>query len=95
MWCAFSFAMDPNKPMETINAWQQWYKTNQNIDKESDKGKATSFFADSICTFTQDLTGSEAYECLLKAATDQYDYAKKEYEYAKEFLKAIGGNTDE
>jgi hypothetical protein len=51
--------------------------------------KATEYFADTLAEFSCDLSGAQLYEALLKAATDNYEYTKGEYDKAKQFLNLI------
>jgi len=53
--------------------------------------KATEYFADTLAEFSCDLSATQIYEALLTAATDNYNYTKKEYDKAKQFLDLVSG----
>jgi hypothetical protein len=87
--------MDSNKPMELIQDWQEWYEKNNSVfDGEAAKPlqqKATDYFADTISEFNNEMTAEELYDCLKKAAEENYLYAKKQYEFAKTFWEMVRG----
>ena len=57
--------------------------------------KATEYFADTLAEFSCDLSGRQLFEALLRAATDNYNYTKGEYDKAKQFLDLINGTEKE
>ena len=57
--------------------------------------KATQYFADTLAEFSCDLSGDQLFKALLKAATDNYNYTKGEYDKAKQFLGLINGKEEE
>jgi len=64
------------------------------IEKQSMK-KATAYFADTITEFSGDLSGLQLFDCLLSAAIDNYNYTKKEYDNAKQFLDSLKNKTND
>jgi hypothetical protein len=56
--------------------------------------KATEYFADTIAEFSNELSSEQMYKALLKAATDNYNYTKGEYDKAKNFLELINGTKE-
>jgi ubiquinone/menaquinone biosynthesis C-methylase UbiE len=87
------------EPMATKDSRENLHDTSRAItdlltaaEKVSSK-KATEYFADTISEFLSDLSGQQLFDALLSAATDNYNYTKKEYEKAAQFLELINGKT--
>jgi len=113
--------MDINeKPMETIDQWQEWYR-NSKVVAEMDEPlvnkdsrevlhdtqhatnsyvlaakdywmkKAQEHFADTICDFTNELTGQDLYKAFYAAAKENLNIAAKEYAKAKSLVDCLKG----
>ena len=57
----------------------------------SPKEKATNYFADTICEFSELLTPEEIYQALIDAMEAHYQYTKKEFDHATELRDMITG----
>jgi len=57
----------------------------------SPKEKATNYFADTICEFSEQLTPEELYQALVAAMESHYQYTKKEFDHAKQLRDLITG----
>ena len=57
----------------------------------SPKEKATNYFADTICEFSELLTPEELYQCLVDAMEGHYQYTKKEFDHATQLRDLITG----
>jgi len=57
----------------------------------SPKEKATNYFADTICEFSELLTPEEIYQALIDAMEAHYQYTKKEYNYANQLRNLLTG----
>ena len=57
----------------------------------SPKEKATNYFADTICEFSESLTPDELYQCLVDAMEGHYQYTKKEFDHATQLRDLITG----
>ena len=57
----------------------------------SPKEKATNYFADTICEFSEQLTPEELYQALVAAMEGHYQYTKKEFDHAKQLRDLITG----
>ena len=57
----------------------------------SPKEKATNFFADTICEFSELLTPEELYQCLVDSMEAHYQYTKKEFDHATQLRDLITG----
>jgi len=57
----------------------------------SPKEKATNYFADTICEFSEQLTPEELYQALVGAMEGHYQYTKKEFDHAKQLRDLITG----
>ena len=57
----------------------------------SPKEKATKFFTDAICEFSEELTPEELYQALVDAMEGHYQYTKKEFDHAKQLRDLITG----
>jgi len=57
----------------------------------SPKEKATNYFADTICEFSESLTPEELYQCLVDAMEAHYEYTKKEFDHATQLRDLITG----
>ena len=57
----------------------------------SPKERATNFFADTICEFSEQLTPEELYQALLDAMEGHYQYTKKEFDHATQLRDLITG----
>jgi hypothetical protein len=57
----------------------------------SPKEKATNYFADTICEFSEQLTPEELYQALVAAMEGHYQYTKKEFNHAKQLRDLITG----
>jgi len=57
----------------------------------SPKEKATNYFADTICEFSEQLTPEELYQALVDAMEGHYQYTKKEFDHAKQLRDLITG----
>ena len=57
----------------------------------SPKEKATKYFADTICEFSEQLTPEELYQCLVDAMEGHYQYTKKEFDHATQLSDLING----
>jgi len=55
----------------------------------SPKERATNYFADTICEFSESLTPEELYQCLVDAMESHYQYTKKEFDHATKLLDLI------
>ena len=55
------------------------------------KEKATNFFADTICEFSEQLTPEELYQALLAAMEGYYLNTKKEFDHATQLRDLITG----
>jgi hypothetical protein len=55
----------------------------------SPKEKATSYFADTICEFSELLTPEELYQCLVDAMKAHHEHTKKEYDHATKLFDLI------
>ena len=67
-------------------------KTDANLVIDfSPKEKATNYFADIICEFSESLTPYELYQCLNAAVENHYQYTKKEYNYANQLRNLFTG----
>lgn len=55
------------------------------------KERATNFFADTICEFSELLTPEELYQALVDAMEGHYQYTKKEFDHAKQLRDLITG----
>ena len=71
-----NFSLKPAPPLET---------------DLSPKEKATNYFADTICEFSEQLTPYEVYQCLKDAIEKHYQYTKKEYDSAFELRRLFTG----
>ena len=57
----------------------------------SPKEKATNYFADTICEFSELLAPEEIYQALIDAMEAHYQYTKKEFDHAKQLRDLITG----
>ena len=57
----------------------------------SPKKKATNYFADIICEFSEFLTPEELHQCLVDAMEGHYQHIKKEFDHATQLRDLIGG----
>ena len=57
----------------------------------SPKEKATNYFADTICEFSEQLTPEELYQALLDAMESYYLNTKKEFDHATQLRDLITG----
>jgi hypothetical protein len=57
----------------------------------SPKEKATNYFADTICEFSEQLTHEELYQALVDAMEGHYQYTKKEFDHATKLRELISG----
>ena len=57
----------------------------------SPKEKATNYFADTLCEFSEQLTPEELYQALLDAMEGHYQYTKKEFDHATQLRDLITG----
>ena len=57
----------------------------------SPKEKATNFFADTICEFSELLTPEELYQCLVDSMEAHYQCTKKEFDHATQLRDLITG----
>jgi hypothetical protein len=55
------------------------------------KEKATNYFADTICEFSESLTPEELYQCLVDAMEAHYEYIGKEFAHATQLRDLITG----
>ena len=55
------------------------------------KEKATNYFADTLCEFSEQLTPEELYQALLDAIEGHYQYTKKEFDHATQLRDLITG----
>ena len=55
----------------------------------SPKKKATNYFADIICEFSELLTPEELYQCLINAMEAHCQHTKKEFDHATKLLDLI------
>ena len=55
------------------------------------KERATNFFADTICEFSEQLTPEELYQALVDAMEGHYQYTKKEFDHAAQLRDLITG----
>ena len=53
--------------------------------------KAQEHFADTICEFTNELTGQDLYKAFYAAAKENLDIAAKEYAKAKSLVNCLKG----
>jgi hypothetical protein len=89
------------EPMATKDSREQLHDTSNAVDRLVSEAeqlsfkKATEYFADTLAEFSCDLSGRQLFEALLKAATDNYNYTKGEYDKAKSFLDLISGTKEE
>ena len=68
------------------------FKTDVNLVTDlSPKEKATNYFADTICEFSELLTPEEIYQALIDAMEAHYQYTKKEYNYANQLRNLLTG----
>ena len=90
-----------DEPMVTKDSREQLHDTTNAVaqlvsDAEQlSFKKATEYFADTLAEFSCDLSGRQLFEALLRAATDNYNYTKGEYDKAKQFLDLINGTEKE
>jgi hypothetical protein len=87
-----------DEPLVTKESREQLHDTSSAIDslhKSKLLEKATTYFADTIAEYISELSPAELFSCLLKAATDNYNYTKGEYEHAKQFLNCIKNQTSD
>jgi len=57
----------------------------------SPKEKATNYFADTICEFSEQLTHEELYQALVDAMEGHYQCTKKEFDHATKLRELISG----
>jgi len=57
----------------------------------SPKERATNYFADTICEFSESLTPEELYQCLVDAMEAHYEYTGKEFAHATQLRDLITG----
>lgn len=57
----------------------------------SPKEKATNYFADTICEFSEQLTPEELYQALVDAMESYYLNTKKEFDHATQLRDLITG----
>ena len=55
------------------------------------KERATNYFADTICEFSEQLTPEELYQALVDAMEGHYQYTKKEFDHATQLRDLITG----
>ena len=55
------------------------------------KEKATNYFADTLCEFSESLTPDELYQCLVDAMESHYQYTKKEFDHSTQLRDLITG----
>jgi hypothetical protein len=68
------------------------FKTDVNLVTDlSPKEKATNYFADTICEFSESLTPYEVYQCLNDAIEKHFQYTKKEFDSAFELRRLFAG----
>lgn len=89
-----------DEPMQTKNSRENMHDTTNavasllNEVEQLSFDKATQYFADTIAEFTSDLSSDQLFNALLKAATDNYNYTKREYDKATRFLELLGGTQE-
>jgi hypothetical protein len=90
-----------NKPMATKDSRENLHDTSNAVTQLVSETellafeKATQYFADTLAEFSCDLSGDQLFKALLQAATDNYNYTKREYDKAKQFLDLINGAEKE
>jgi hypothetical protein len=57
------------------------------------KQKATEHFADTIAEFSNEMSGEELFACFQQAAKENFKYAQKEYDRAKDLMDLLEGKT--
>lgn len=98
-----------NKPMESLIQWQEWYRNNINPtttvtpmadcyafspeDKASFKKKAVEYFSDTLCEFTNELTGAELFDCFKLAVEKTYNTQKQELDNTKQLFDLVHGKS--
>jgi len=126
-----------NKPMETLQQWQEWYRANRKVasldeplvskesrenlhdtvnavdalpdwrthykelisDMETNndvfKQKATEYFMDTIAEFTNEMTGTELFECFRAAAVKIFEVQKEELDSTQQLIDLLMGKNDD
>jgi len=78
-------------PTDSI-CYHTFLKTDANLVIDfSPKEKATNYFADTICEFSELLTPEEIYQALINAMEGHYEYTKKEFDHASRLRDLITG----
>lgn len=89
--------LDIDKPMEAIEEWQAWYRSSNHVEQKAEPidpkalwmQKAQEHFADTLAEYQYELSGKDLYKAFYKAAYENMDGAKKEYEKAKELIDML------
>lgn len=85
--------LDIDKPMEAIEEWQNWYRSNKPLETPNPKEvwmqKAEEHFADTLAEYQYELSGKDLYKAFYKAAHENMLNAQKEYERAKELVDML------
>ena len=72
--------------------FKTWDQIDANLVTDfSPKEKATNYFADTICEFSEQLTPEELYQALLDAMESYYLNIKKEFDHATQLRDLITG----
>lgn len=81
-------AKDSRKVLHTTQQASSNYVTDA---KDYWMKKAQEHFADTICDFTNELTGQDLYKAFYAAAKENLDIAAKEYAKAKSLVDCLKG----
>ena len=75
-----------------VNSILNSFKAGANLVIDfSPKEKATNYFADTICEFSELLAPEEIYQALIDAIEAHYQYTKKQFDHATQLRDLITG----
>lgn len=85
-----------DEPLMTKDSRENMHDTNDGSDKTAKEmwmNKAQEHFADTLAEFQYELSGTDMYKAFYKAAYENVEGAKKEYERVKELLDMLRYKT--
>ena len=86
----------PDKPLVSKDSRENLHDTTDAIENMSKKiwlQKVEEHFADTLAEFQYELSGKDFYQAFCKAAQNNVEVAKKEYERAKELVDLLQGSS--
>ena len=92
-----SFIAQMDEPFSTKDSRETMHDTTDAVDSAAKAmwmSKAQEHFADTLAEFQYELSGNELYKAFCKAAYENAEGSRKEYEKAKELLDILRYSTN-